>query len=119
MATDVFENARKTRCKTDRELVFFDYGHGYIEAALEVPDDIPIVIASAKLMEGRSRGAWIVVVDKDYSDPIDTKTAAIELLDVLAAEARTRAEEAERDFRERWPATHEAFKREMLGRQAS
>lgn len=121
MATHSFVLARKTRCKTDRELVLFDYGHGYVEAALEVPDDIPIVIAHASIPEGRARGHWIVAVDEmnNYSDPIHTKAAAIEELDVLAAEARPRVEERERYWRERWPATHEAFKREMLGRAAS
>ena len=119
MASDSFVTARRTRCKTDPELVLFDFGHGYVQAALEVPDDIPIVIAHASIPEGRSRGHWIVVVDKDFSDPIDTKAAAVELLDVWAAEARTRAEVAERYWRERWPAAHEADKREMLGRQAS
>ena len=119
MAISPYTSARKTRCKSDRDLVLFDYGHGYVEAALEVPDDIPIVIAYASIPEGRSRGHWIVVVGNAYSDPIHTKAAAIEELDVLAADARPRMEEGERHWRERWPAAHEAFKREMKGLAAS
>ncbi|WP_102144346.1 hypothetical protein [Mycobacterium hubeiense] len=113
---------RRTRCKTDPELVLLDYGNGFVEAALEVPGDIPITIAKASIPEGRRRGYWIVVVDKDYSDPIGTKAAAMELLDVLAAEARPRMEQSERDFRERWPVAHEGFavfKREAMGLKAS
>lgn len=112
MALDWSDTARKTRCKTDRELVLFDYGCGYVEAALEVPDDIPIVIGYASIPEGRTRGHWIVVVGNDYSDPIETKAVALEQLDVLAADGRRDGEEGERDWRERWPAAHEATKRE-------
>lgn len=102
--------ARRTRCKTDRALVMLDYGNGYVEAVLELPDDSPIVIAYATKLR---RGCWVIQTGDGASDPVDTKPAATDQLDILAARVRVKEEAAERCWRQTYPETHEATKRQQ------
>lgn len=102
--------ARRTRCKADRELVMLDHGNGYVEAVLELADDSPIVIAYATMLR---RGCWVIQTGEDASDPVDTKPAATDQLDILAAQVRAEEEAAERHWRQTYPETHEATKRQQ------
>lgn len=107
---------RRTRCKADPDLVMRDHEHGFVEAVLEVPDDTPIVIAHASIREGHRRGYWVIHVDRDnYSDRIRTKTEAIRTLDVWAAQFRREMEDSERHWREAYPQSHAAMKRQGDG----
>ncbi|WP_147379150.1 hypothetical protein [Mycobacteroides abscessus] len=105
--------ARRARCKTDRDLVMLDHGNGYVEAVLELADDSPIVIAYATMLR---RGCWIIQAGdgaEGASDPVDTKPAATDQLDILAARVRVDEEAAERHWRQTYPKTHEATKRQQ------